>query len=194
MGSSEREHEVALMEGHLISAADEYFKARHEMLDTLDRRRVYEAAYKRAWDDARGAQASAEPWKVGDRVTCDFHHGIPATITRLLDDEGHPGGFAYQLDRPHSLGPRHGYIENGQAFDTSRWHRIAAPQQAPLTPEQRCALVGIPSMLEDYVAAIQKTKDFGAMYFIPDIADAHEALVALLRAHGISAGKEKTNG
>lgn len=72
----------------------------------------------------RGPESIPGRWSVGDRVTCDFHHGIPATITRLLDEEGYPGGFAYVLDRPHHLGPRHGFIESGQAFDTSGWRRI----------------------------------------------------------------------
>lgn len=67
---------------------------------------------------------ATEVWSVGDRVECPFHHGIPATITRLLDDQGTRGGFAYVLDRPHDLGPRHGEITGGEAFDTSDWRHV----------------------------------------------------------------------
>ena len=55
-------------------------------------------------------------FSVGDRVTCDFHHGIPATVTALVGD-----GFKYVLDRPHDLGPRHGFITDGTAFLTDGW-------------------------------------------------------------------------
>lgn len=63
-------------------------------------------------------------FSVGDRVTCDFHHGIPATITRLLDGLSPRSGFDYTLDRPHELGPRHGFITSGTAFITDGWRHI----------------------------------------------------------------------
>lgn len=62
-------------------------------------------------------------WSVGDRVTCEFHHRIPATITGLTER----GGFTYKLDSAHELGPRHGFITNGEAFDTSGWWHLSTP-------------------------------------------------------------------
>ncbi len=53
----------------------------------------------------------AQQWVIGQRVTCDYHHGEPATITALNPD----GGFDYVLDKPHQLGPRHGSISGGTA-------------------------------------------------------------------------------
>lgn len=57
--------------------------------------------------------------QVGDRVACDFHHMIPATVTSLED-----GGFCYELDWAHELGPRQGWIEGGWAKDFSGWVRL----------------------------------------------------------------------
>lgn len=59
----------------------------------------------------------APVFAVGDRVTCDFYRGAPATVTALLIT----GGFAYTLDKPHDLGPRYGQIVDGKAFDTNGW-------------------------------------------------------------------------
>lgn len=58
-------------------------------------------------------------FSVGDRVTCAFHHDIPATITGLVGE-----GFEYVLDRPHELGPRYGVITNGTAFTTENWRHL----------------------------------------------------------------------
>lgn len=57
--------------------------------------------------------------EVGDRVACEFHHMIPATVTGV-DEKG----FHYRLDTPHELGPRHGWIDCGHAFDFSGWVRL----------------------------------------------------------------------
>ena len=67
--------------------------------------------------------STRQTWAVGQRVTCDFHHGEPATVTKLNPD----GGFDYLLDKPHSLGPRHGWIERGTAFGLAEGWR---PYQA----------------------------------------------------------------
>lgn len=56
MGGYERDR--ALMEAHREGAADAYFKARHPMLDRLENRRVYEAAYAKAWADQQALSAS----------------------------------------------------------------------------------------------------------------------------------------
>lgn len=62
------EYNRALMEGHLISASDEWFKAR-QALDFPEMRRLYEAAYKRAWEDhaAQHPSQSAGVVLQGDR-------------------------------------------------------------------------------------------------------------------------------
>lgn len=41
----------ALMEAHQIAATDEYFAARPQ-IDCIDRRRVFEAGFQRAWNAA----------------------------------------------------------------------------------------------------------------------------------------------
>ena len=50
------EKRKAIQEGEQISASDAWFKARHEMLDTLDRRNVFRAGFDRGWNAARAAQ------------------------------------------------------------------------------------------------------------------------------------------
>ena len=50
------EKRKAIQEGEQISASDAWFKARHEMLDTLDRRNVFRAGFDRGWNDAIAAQ------------------------------------------------------------------------------------------------------------------------------------------
>lgn len=49
-----REHQIALMEGHLIAASNDFFGPR-DHLDNRLNRSIYEAAYKRGWQD-RGDQ------------------------------------------------------------------------------------------------------------------------------------------
>ena len=46
----------AIQEGEQISASDAWFKARHEMLDTLDRRSIFRAGFDRGWNAAIAAQ------------------------------------------------------------------------------------------------------------------------------------------
>lgn len=41
-----REHQIAIVEAHHVTAADKYFNARNAMLDTRDRRNVFEAGFK----------------------------------------------------------------------------------------------------------------------------------------------------
>ena len=55
---SEMPHEKrkAIQEGEQIGASDAWFKARHEMLDTLDRRNVFRAGFDRGWNAAIAAQ------------------------------------------------------------------------------------------------------------------------------------------
>ena len=50
------EKRKAIQEGEQISASDAWFKARHEMLDTLDRRNVFRAGFDRGWNAAIAAQ------------------------------------------------------------------------------------------------------------------------------------------
>lgn len=59
MTSEAREQEIALMEAHMIGFADAYFAARNPMLDTADRRRVFEAGFKAAWSDRTAAIEAA---------------------------------------------------------------------------------------------------------------------------------------
>ena len=50
------EKRKAIQEGEQISASDAWFKARHEMLDTVDRRNVFRAGFDRGWSAAIAAQ------------------------------------------------------------------------------------------------------------------------------------------
>lgn len=50
------EKRKAIQEGEQIGASDAWFKARHEMLDTIDRRNVFRAGFVRGWDAALAAQ------------------------------------------------------------------------------------------------------------------------------------------
>ena len=50
------EKRKATQEGEQIGASDAWFKARHEMLDTLDRRNVFRAGFVRGWNAAIAAQ------------------------------------------------------------------------------------------------------------------------------------------
>ena len=50
------ERRKAIQEGEQIGASDAWFKARHEMLDTLDRRNVFRAGFDRGWNAALAAQ------------------------------------------------------------------------------------------------------------------------------------------
>ena len=50
------EKRKAIQEGEQISASDAWFKARHEMLDTVDRRNVFRAGFDRGWNAALAAQ------------------------------------------------------------------------------------------------------------------------------------------
>ena len=49
------EKRKAIQEGEQIGASDAWFKARHEMLDTLDRRNVFRAGFDRGWNAAIAA-------------------------------------------------------------------------------------------------------------------------------------------
>ena len=55
---SEMPHEKrkAIQEGEQIGASDAWFHARHNMLDTLDRRNVFRAGFDRGWNAALAAQ------------------------------------------------------------------------------------------------------------------------------------------
>ena len=50
------EKRKAIQEGEQIGASDAWFHARHEMLDTLDRRNVFRAGFDRGWNAALAAQ------------------------------------------------------------------------------------------------------------------------------------------
>ena len=50
------EKRKAIQEGEQIGASDAWFKARHEMLDTIDRRNVFRAGFDRGWNAALAAQ------------------------------------------------------------------------------------------------------------------------------------------
>ena len=50
------EKRKAIQEGEQISASDAWFHARHEMLDTVDRRNVFRAGFDRGWSAALAAQ------------------------------------------------------------------------------------------------------------------------------------------
>lgn len=53
------EKRKAIQEGEQIGASDAWFKARHEMLDTVDRRNVFRAGFDRGWNAAIAAQGDA---------------------------------------------------------------------------------------------------------------------------------------
>lgn len=44
-----REQEIEIMEANMAHDSNAYFTARHEMLDTRERRVLFDSAYKRAW-------------------------------------------------------------------------------------------------------------------------------------------------
>ena len=50
------EKRKAIQEGEQIGASDAWFHARHNMLDTLDRRNVFRAGFDRGWNAAIAAQ------------------------------------------------------------------------------------------------------------------------------------------
>ena len=50
------EKRKAIQEGEQIGASDAWFHARHNMLDTLDRRNVFRAGFVRGWNAALAAQ------------------------------------------------------------------------------------------------------------------------------------------
>ena len=50
------ERRKAIQEGEQIGASDAWFHARHNMLDTLDRRNVFRAGFDRGWSAALAAQ------------------------------------------------------------------------------------------------------------------------------------------
>ena len=50
------EKRKAIQEGEQIGASDAWFHARHNMLDTLDRRNVFRAGFDRGWSAALAAQ------------------------------------------------------------------------------------------------------------------------------------------
>lgn len=54
------EKRKAIQEGELIGASDAWFKARHEMLDTVDRRNVFRAGFDRGWNAALAAQGGKD--------------------------------------------------------------------------------------------------------------------------------------
>ena len=54
------EKRKAIQEGEQIGASDAWFKARHEMLDTVDRRNVFRAGFDRGWNAAIAAQGGKD--------------------------------------------------------------------------------------------------------------------------------------
>ena len=54
------EKRKAIQDGEQISASDAWFKARHEMLDTVDRRNVFRAGFDRGWNAAIAAQGEKD--------------------------------------------------------------------------------------------------------------------------------------
>jgi hypothetical protein len=54
------EKRKATQEGEQIGASDAWFKARHEMLDTVDRRNVFRAGFDRGWNAAIAAQGEKD--------------------------------------------------------------------------------------------------------------------------------------
>jgi hypothetical protein len=56
-GAYEAQH--AVMDAHRTEAADRYFAARPQ-IDCNDRRKVFEAAYKMAWEESRSLLESGE--------------------------------------------------------------------------------------------------------------------------------------
>lgn len=58
------EKRKAIQEGEQIGASDAWFKARHEMLDTVDRRNVFRAGFDRGWSAALAAQGGKCPMRI----------------------------------------------------------------------------------------------------------------------------------
>lgn len=54
------EKRKAIQEGEQIGASDAWFHARHNMLDTLDRRNVFRAGFDRGWNAALAAQGGKD--------------------------------------------------------------------------------------------------------------------------------------
>lgn len=52
------ETDFALMEAHRNAAADDYYKARHPMIDTIENRRTFEAGFTRGWRAAPTPEAA----------------------------------------------------------------------------------------------------------------------------------------
>jgi len=124
-----REHSYAIQEAHRIADCESYFKARPQ-IDTLDRRRVFEAGFDRGYSATpapsvpAGGEAATK-FKVRDRLI-QRSSGRVATVIALTTR-----GFRYFLDERWELGPRHGFIDEGESFDDSQWEPILAQDAAP---------------------------------------------------------------
>ncbi|MDB5975123.1 MAG: hypothetical protein JWR07_1883 [Nevskia sp.] len=60
------------------------------------------------------------PLNVGDRVRNTYaRHWPNATVTELT-----AGGFKWRFDEPHSIGPRHGWFQEGEALTLDDWEPV----------------------------------------------------------------------
>lgn len=92
---STHEHDRAMLEGQEVAASDLYFAARHEMLDTKDRRNVFKAGFERGW---RVKEALAQP------VAADkFRELLRAEISATIDPSGDIARQEAQIDEADHL-------------------------------------------------------------------------------------------
>lgn len=55
--------------------------------------------------------------RVGDHVRYVYSTWPPARILEFTER----GGFRWRMDEPHSLGPRYGWVQDGEAFALEGW-------------------------------------------------------------------------
>ncbi len=97
-----------------FTAHDERCNEAADLLETIAR--------KEAAPVPAGMADTPSKFKVRDRVQ-DKHSGRTATVIALTAQ-----GFRYFFDERWELGPRHGFVDEGESFDDSHWE--AAPQPA----------------------------------------------------------------
>lgn len=70
--------------------------------------------------------AQTPTFKVGDWVKQNNSTWPAAQVVELTAR----GGFKWRLDQPYSLGPRHGTVQEGEAYGFAGW-RKALPEELP---------------------------------------------------------------
>ena len=140
------ETDFALMEAHRNAAADDYYKARHPMIDTIENRRTFEAGFTRGWRAAPAPEA-IQPTQADAPIE---QERLPATYWAAqwgdATDEIHPGTGAKRV-RYSFLAERFGYMLD--AYRAALATR-PAPEQAPHLREALSELVDIVQIALDH--------------------------------------------